>query len=124
MIEEFEKSELSIRLADKMDKIERTWEWLSIRNIPLIRVKKCLFTIFQKVREMSRHLTDQQRVLIQYNVKFAYYLVIAIIAYASTIEQSDYYMEENKLDYPDLYVPFIYHLRLIWAIMVFLVLLI
>ena len=31
-IEEFEKSELSIRLADKMDKMERTWEWLSIRN--------------------------------------------------------------------------------------------
>ena len=31
-IEEFEKSELSIRLADKMDKIERTWEWLSIRD--------------------------------------------------------------------------------------------
>ena len=124
MIEEFEKSELSIRLADKMDKMERTWEWLSIRNIPLIRVKKCLFKIFQKVREMSRHLTDQQRVLIQYNVKFAYYLVIAIIAYTSTMEQSDYYMEENKLDYPDLYVPFIYHLRLIWAIMVFLVLLI
>ena len=124
MIEQFEKSELSIRLADKMDKIERTWEWLSIRNIPLIRVKKCLFTIFQKVREMSRHLTDQQRVLIQYNVNFAYYLVIAIIAYASTLEQGDYYQEENKLDYPDLYVPFIYHLRLIYAIMVFLVLLI
>ena len=122
MIEEFEKSELSIRLADKMYKMERTWEWLSVRNMPrfLIRVKG----LFKKVKEMSRHLTDQQRVLIQYNVKFAYYLVIAIIAYASTMEQSDYYMDENQLDYPDLYVPFIYHLRLIWAIMVFLVLLI
>ena len=122
MIEEFEKSELSIRLADMMDKMERTWEWLSIRNMPrfLIRVKG----LFKKVKEMSRHLTDQQRVLIQYNVKLAYYLVIAIIAYASTMEQTDYYMEENKLDYPDLYVSFIYHLRLIWAIMVFLVLLI
>ena len=122
IIEEFEKSELSIRLADKMDKMERTWEWLSIRNMPsfLIRVKG----LFKKVKEMSRHLTDQQRVLIQYNVNFAYYLVIAIIAYASTMEQGDYYQEENKLDYPDLYVPFIYHLRLIWAIMVFLVLLI
>ena len=31
-IEEFEKSELSIRLADKMDKMDRTWEWLSLRN--------------------------------------------------------------------------------------------
>ena len=38
MIEEFEKSELSIRLADKMDKIERTWErfWESAIRIVFV----------------------------------------------------------------------------------------
>ena len=37
-IEEFEKSELSIRLADKMDKIERTWErfWESAIRIVFV----------------------------------------------------------------------------------------
>ena len=37
-IEEFEKSELSIRLVDKMDKIERTWErfWESAIRIVFV----------------------------------------------------------------------------------------
>ena len=89
MIEQFEKSELSIRLADKMYKIERTWEWSSYRNT--CRLKK-IFSL--KVRDLLECVTD--RFVMRISCKFLYYLVIAILAYIMT-RDGEYDVEENKL---------------------------
>ena len=89
MIEEFEKSELSIRLADMMDKMERTWEWSSYRNT--CRLKK-IFSL--KVRDLLECVTD--RFVMRISCKFVYYLVIAILAYIMT-RDGEYDAEENKL---------------------------
>ena len=89
MIEEFEKSELSIRLADKMDKMERTWEWSNYRNT--YRLKK-IFSL--KVRDLLECVTN--RFVMRISCKFLYYLVIAILAYIMT-RDGEYDAEENKL---------------------------
>ena len=89
MIEKFEKSELSIRLADKMDKMERTWEWSSYRNT--YRLKR-YFSL--KFRDLLECVTD--RFVMRISCKFLYYLVIAILAYIMT-RDGEYDAEENKL---------------------------
>ena len=89
MIEEFEKSELSIRLADMMDKMERTWEWLSIRNT--YRLKR-YFSL--KFRDWLECVTNS--FVMRISCKFLYYLVIAILAYIMT-RDGEYDAEENKL---------------------------
>ena len=89
MIEEFEKSELSIRLSDKMYKIERTWEWSTYRNT--YRLKR-IFSL--KFRDLLECVTD--RFVMRISCKFVYYLVIAILAYIMT-RDGEYDAEENKL---------------------------
>ena len=89
MIEQFEKSELSIRLADKMDKMERTWEWSSYRNT--YRLKR-YFSL--KFRDLLECVTN--RFVMRITCKFVYYLVIAFLAYIMT-RDGEYGAEENKL---------------------------
>ena len=89
MIEQFEKSELSIRLADMMDKMERTWEWSSYRNT--YRLKRYLSL---KFRDLLECVTN--RSVMRISCKFLYYLVISILAYIMT-RDGEYDAEENKL---------------------------
>ena len=89
MIEEFEKSELSIRLADMMDKMERTWEWSSYRNTYSL---KRYFSL--KFRDLLECVTN--RFVMRISCKFVYYLVIGILAYIMT-RDGEYDAEENKL---------------------------
>ena len=89
MIGKLEKSELSIRLADMMDKMERTWEWSSYRNT--YRLKRYLSLKFRVLLEC---VTDS--FVMRISCKFVYYLVIAILAYIMT-RDGEYDAEENKL---------------------------
>ena len=103
MIEEFEKSELSIRLADMMDKIERTWEWLSIRNINIKSYMNCVMLfMIQKVEDMLERVNNAHYlvgflVLVLYKVFYA--LIVGIVAYFLTRETGDYYAEFDMLHY-------------------------
>ena len=76
MIAKFEKSELSIRLAGKMDKMDRTWEWFTssiIRNFS------------RKVRYLSGLVTnDRVRFLIRIFCNILYYQVIFLSAFLLT----------------------------------------
>ena len=76
MIAKFEKSELSIRLADKMDKMDRTWEWLSSSFIRI-----CV----RKVIDLSgRAENETVRFWLRMSLWFLYYLVILVSAYLLT----------------------------------------
>ena len=76
MIAKFEKSELSIRLAGKMDNMDRTWEWFTssiIRNFS------------RKVRYLSGLVTnDRVRFLIRIFCNILYYQVIFLSAFLLT----------------------------------------
>ena len=76
MISKFEKSDLSIRLAEKMDRMDRTWEWFM--NI--------IIEIFvQKVRDLSGRVTNENvRFVIRMSRRILYYLVILISAFLLT----------------------------------------
>ena len=89
MIGKLEKSELSIRLADMMDKMERTWEWSSYRNT--YRLKRYFSLKFQDLLECVTN-----SFVMRISCKFLYYLVIAILAYIMT-RDGEYDAEENKL---------------------------
>ena len=98
MIAKFEKSELSIRLADKMDKIDRTWEWfMNSINRVFIRKVRCLTGCVTngKVRFLMRMFRG-----------ILYYLVILISAFLLTrddlthdwfLDWRDTNMEVNEL---------------------------
>ena len=65
-----EKSELSIRLAEKMDDMDRAWEWFTNR---LIRI--CI----QKVRYLSGRVENETvRFHLRMAYKFLYYLALLI----------------------------------------------
>ena len=103
MIEEFEKSELSIRLADKMDKMERTWEWLSIRNI---NIKANLHSVMQflilKMEDLLEGVNNAHflvEILVKVLCKVFYAMIVGIVAYFLTRETGDYYAEFDMLPY-------------------------
>ena len=103
MIEEFEKSELSIRLADKMDKMERTWQWLSTRNmnIKLYLIDVMLFLI-QKVEDLLERVNNAHflvEIMVKVLCKVFYALIVGIVAYFLTRETGDYYAEFDMLPY-------------------------
>ena len=76
MIAKFEKSELSIRLAGKMDKMDRTWE-LFMNSFIRICVRK--------VRYLSGRVTNGKvKFVIRIFRMFLYYLVILISAFLLT----------------------------------------
>ena len=76
LITKLEKSELSIHLADKMDKMDRNWEWL----------KNSFIRIFiRKVRYLSGRVTNGKvRFVIRMSRRFLYHLVILISAFLLT----------------------------------------
>ena len=115
MIVKFEKSELSIRLADKMDEMDRTWEWF--QNL-FLRI--CI----GKVMDLSGRVNEKGRFLIRISCKVLYYLLIAIVAYITTREGGDFYAPSNMVDTEilDIDPPFNYKIH--WAIIVFLIFLI
>ena len=76
MIAMLEKSELSIHLANKMDKMDRTWE---LFTDSFIRI--CV----RKVRYLSGRVTNGKvRFAIRMTRRFLYYLVILISAFLLT----------------------------------------
>ena len=76
MIAMLEKSELSIHLANKMDKMDRTWE---LFTDSFIRI--CV----RKVRYLSGRVTNGKvRSVIRIFRMFLYYLVILISAFLLT----------------------------------------
>ena len=76
LITKFEKSELSIRLADRMDRMDRTWEWFT----------NSLINIFvRKVRYLSGRVTNGKvRFVIRMSRRILYYFVILTSAFLLT----------------------------------------
>ena len=77
MIAKFEKSELSIRLADKMDKLDRTWELItkslirnSVRNV--------------RIFLSGRFTNERVRFMSSMALRLFYYLVILASAFFLT----------------------------------------
>ena len=78
MITKFEKSELSIRLADKMDEMDRTWELFTYSFLSI-----CI----GKVRDLSGRVENGKvRFLLRISRRFLYYLVIFTSAYLLTMD--------------------------------------
>ena len=76
MIMKLEKSELSIRLANKMDKMDRTWEWFTNSAIRIF---------IQKVRYLSGRVTNEDvRFVIRMSRRILYYSVIVFSAFLLT----------------------------------------
>ena len=113
IITKFEKSELSIHLADKMDNMDRTWEWFT--NL-LLRMS------IRKVIDLSERVNRKVRFVIRISCKVVYYLVIATIAYITTRDQGDYYAESDLATKETHQEP-PFHYKLVWFIIVFFVLL-
>ena len=84
MIAKLEKSELSIRLADKMDNLDRTWKWFTDL---ILRMS------IRKAIELSGRVTLQVRIVLRISCKVVNHLVIATVAYISTRDQGDFYAE-------------------------------
>ena len=76
MITKLEKSELSICLANKMDKMNRTWEWFT----------NCLIGIcVKKIRDLSGLVTNETvRFVIGISCRILYYQVILLSAFLLT----------------------------------------
>ena len=77
-IEEFEKSVLSIRLADKMDKMERTWEWFWESAIRIV------FVFFNS--KWTRALCSM-----------VYYFLIAVTAFLLTRDSEEENFREMEV---------------------------
>ena len=72
-ITKFEKSELSIRLAEKMDKMDRAWEWFTKSFIRICIVK---------VLDLAGWVENETvRFWLRIACRFLYYLVILVSAY-------------------------------------------
>ena len=83
MITKFEKSDLCLRLADKMDRVDRSRE-------------RFIMILVTKARNMSRERIAVTKSLLS----LVYYLVIAITAFLLTRDDS------SKIDWPiDMEVP-------------------
>ena len=113
VITKFEKSELSIHLADKMDNMDRTWKWFT--NLLLRRS-------IRKVIDLSERVNEPVRFVIRISCKVVYYLVIAIVAYITTRDQGDYYAESD-LSTMETHLKPAFHYKFEWFILVFFVLL-
>ena len=113
MIMKLEKSELSIRLADKMDNMDRTWKWFT--NL-LLRM------LIRKVIDLSERVNGKVRFVIRISCKVVYYLVIATIAYITTRDQGDYYAESD-LSTMETHLKPTFHYKFEWFILVFFVML-
>ena len=113
MKSKLERSELSIRLADKMDKMDRTWKWFT--NLLL---GMCI----RKVIDLSGRVNGKVRFVIRISCKVVYYLVIAIVAFITTRDQGDYYAESD-LSNMETHGETAFYYKIEWFIIVFFVLL-
>ena len=114
MIAKFEKSELSIRLADKMDNMDRTWKWF-IMGFLRKPLRKCIL----KVKDWPECLNGKVRIVIRISCKVVYHLVIAMVAYITTRDQGDYYAESDLSNH-ETHRPTAFHYKLANAFVVFL----
>ena len=78
MIGKLEKLETCIRLADKMDNMDRTWRWFIN---PFFRMCN------RKVKDLLgfvNHENSKVRIVMRVSRKVVYHLVIASVAYITT----------------------------------------
>ena len=76
IITKFEKSELSIHLADKMDEMDRTWDWFTNSFMDI-----CI----RKVRDLAGRVENEiYRFWLILFRKFLYYVVIIVLAFFLT----------------------------------------
>ena len=106
MIAKLEKSELSIRAANKMDKMDRTWKWFFN---PFFRMCS---------RKVIDLFTGKVRIVLRVSCKVIYYLVIATIAYFTTRDQGDFFAESD-LSNMETHVTPSFRYKLVWAFVVF-----
>ena len=116
MIAKFEKSELSIRLADKMDNMDRTCIWFTKGFL-----REPLRICSQKVIDLSESANGKVVIMIKIFFKVIYYLVIAIVAYITTRDGGDYYADSDLSNMETHNQPS-FHYKLIWAFVVSLLL--
>ena len=89
MIGKLEKLETCIRLADKMDNMDRTWRWFIN---PFFRM--CNSKV-KDLLEFVNHENSKVRIVIRVSRKVVYYLVIATVAYIFTRDQGDFFAESD-----------------------------
>ena len=81
MIAKFEKLEISIRLANKMDNMDRTWKWFINPFFRMSNGKDLLGFINLE--------NSKVRFGISISCKVVYHLVIATVAYFNTRDQGE-----------------------------------
>ena len=113
MIAKFEKLEISIRLANKMDNMDRTWKWFINPFFRMCNGKDLLGFINLE--------NSKVRFGISISCKVVYHLVIASVAYITTRDQGDFYAESD-LSNMETHVTPSFHYKLVWAFLVFLLL--
>ena len=145
MIAKLEKSELSIRLAYKMDKMDRTWRWFIDpffrKVIDLFRFCNDVTEVYldsmeehqlagekeeynwhrhrDREDEFLMHHTGKFRMVMRISCKVVYYLVIAMVAYITTRDQGDFFAESD-LSNMETHVTPSFQYKLVWAFIVFL----
>ena len=76
----------------------------------------------KKVIDLSERVNGKVRFVIRISCKVVYYLVIATIAYITTRDQGDYYAESD-LATIETHEEQPFYYKLVWAVIVFFVLL-
>ena len=148
MIGKLEKLETCIRLADKMDNMDRTWRWFINPFFRMCNSKvNDLFGFWNDVDETYpdsmeeyqlaaeirgydwyRHkdrkdeflmyVTGKYRFVMRISCKVVYYLVIAMVAYITTRDQGDFFAESD-LSNMETHVTPSFRYKLVWAFVVF-----
>jgi len=148
MIAKLEKSELSIRLANKMDNMDRTWKWFINPFFRMCNTKVIDFIGFgndvnetypdsmeeyqlaaeirgydwyrhkDRKDEFLVYVNGKVRSVMRISCKVVYYLVIAIVAYITTRDQGDYF-SESDLSNMETHVTPSFRYKLVWAFIVF-----
>ena len=112
----FERSELSIRIADKMDKIDRSWE--SFKN-PFCNPYRICIRFVVAVVDLYGRVNGTGRFLMRISCSVVYYLIVASLAYYLTRETGNYYASDDLGNAMDIWPPFQY--KFVWAVVVFLI---
>ena len=107
MISKLGKSELSILLAEKMDKMDRTWRWFINPSFKMCN-RKDEFLMY----------VHGKKIVLRISCKILYYLVIAMVAYFTTRDQGDYFAESD-LSNMETHVTPSFRYKLVWAFVVF-----
>ena len=148
MIAKLEKSELSIRLANKMDNMDRTWRWFI--NLFFKMCNRKVIDMFGSWNDVNETYPDSMgeyqlaaeirgynwyrhkdredefliyaiekfRIVMRISCKVVYYLVIAMVAYLSTRDQGDFFAESD-LSNMETHVTPSFRYKLVWAFVVF-----